>query len=534
MRKNLIIFKENIANFWKERTKAQKSTLIGSVLTLIIVLLAVSFLSSKSNMVPLYQNLSLQEIGQMKTELDARNVNYELTQGGQTILVPESQVDGLLVDLAASGLPKSGNIDYSFFSENTSWGMTDNEFDMIKLDTMQTELANLIKGIEGIKDAQVMINQPPELVFVGDEQQEATASIVLHTSPGYQFKDNQLEGLYNLVSKSVPNLTTDNIVIMNQYFEYFDQNSSDSPGSGSTYTQQQNIKTDIERDIQRRVQQMLGTMVGMNKVVASVTTDIDFTQENRIEELVEPVDPDSMEGLPVSVERLTETYTGNPPDEGGVAGTGENDVPGYNAENENGGGDYEMVKETINNEFDRIQREIVESPYKIRDIGIQVAIDTSKGLDDTGEVQLLSQQEQATVEASVSSILDSIISTSIAAPYEGDAAGEHVSIVFQEFNGTAEQQPSPTGIPLWAYIAGVVLVAVVLTLLLVLLKKGRKQDEDEKSYQEFMQETVAYDIPELDEEKDTEGTVKRKQLERMAREKPEDFAKLLRSWIAED
>ncbi|SEB03361.1 flagellar M-ring protein FliF [Thalassobacillus cyri] len=533
MRKKIIIFKENIANFWKERTNAQKSTLIGSVLALVIVLLAISILSSKSNMVPLYQNLSLQEIGQMKTELDARNVNYELTQGGQTILVPESQVDGLLVDLAASGLPKSGNIDYSFFSENTSWGMTDNEFDMIKLDTMQTELANLMKGIEGIKDAQVMINQPPEPVFIGDEQQEATASIVLHTSPGYQFKDNQLEGLYNLVSKSVPNLTTDNIVIMNQYFEYFDQKSSYSPGSGNTYTQQQNIKKDIERDIQRRVQQMLGTMIGLDKVVASVTTDIDFTQENRIEELVEPVDPDSMEGLPVSVERLTETYTGNPPMAGG-APAGEDDPAAYNAEDANDDGEYEMVKETINNEFDRIQREIVESPYKIRDIGIQVAIDTSKGLDDAGEVQLLSQQEQATVEASVSSILDSIIATSVAAPYEGEAVGENVSIVFQEFNGAEEQQPAPTGIPLWAYIAGGVLLAVILTLLWAVLRRNRDQGEDEDSYQEFMQETAAYDIPELEEEKDTEGTVKRKQLERMAREKPEDFAKLLRSWIAED
>ena len=35
--------------------------------------------------------------------------------------------------------------------------MTDNEFNVLKLDAMQTELANLIKGIDGIKDAKVMI-----------------------------------------------------------------------------------------------------------------------------------------------------------------------------------------------------------------------------------------------------------------------------------------------------------------------------------------------------------------------------------------
>ena len=35
-------------------------------------------------------------------------------------------------------------------------------------------------------------------------------------------------------------------------------------------------------------------------------------------------------------------------------------------------------------------------------------------------------------------------------------------------------------------------------------------------------------------EHETEGTVRRKQLEKMAKEKPEEFAKLLRTWIAEE
>ena len=38
----------------------------------------------------------------------------------------------------------------------------------------------------------------------------------------------------------------------------------------------------------------------------------------------------------------------------------------------------------------------------------------------------------------------------------------------------------------------------------------------------------------LTEEQETEGTIRRKQLEKMAKEKPEEFAKLLRTWIAED
>ena len=56
---------------------------------------------------------------------------------------------------------------------------------------------------------------------------------------------------------------------------------------------------------------MLGAMLGNDQVVVSVTADIDYTNENRVEELVEPVDVDNMEGIPVSIENIHETFEGN-------------------------------------------------------------------------------------------------------------------------------------------------------------------------------------------------------------------------------
>ena len=38
-------------------------------------------------------------------------------------------------------------------------------------------------------------------------------------------------------------------------------------------------------------------------------------------------------------------------------------------------GDYEKIEDTINYEVNRIRKEIVESPYKIRDFGIQVMVE---------------------------------------------------------------------------------------------------------------------------------------------------------------
>lgn len=531
MKENLKKYMHLLSEYWKARTRSQKGIIIGSSIIVVLLLVGISFFATKKNFVPLYNNLSAQEIGQVKEELDAKGIPYEIDSGGTTINVPEKEVEPLLVDLASQGIPASGSIDYSFFSENASWGITDNEFNIMKLDAMQTELANLIKGIEGIEDAKVMINLPEETLFVNEQMEEASASIVLHTEAGYDFKGNQVETLHHLVAKAVPNLPEENIVIMNQYFEFFDANTPGSYGNNSDYTYQQAVKKDIEHDIQRRLQQMIGAMVGLDNVIVSVTSDVDFTEENRVEELIDPVDLDNMEGVPVSIETVHETYTGNQA-AGGTAGTGEEDIAGYEGVAGDDDGEYELVKETINNEFNHIRKDIVESPFKIRDLGVQVAINNTVESEED-DVQFLTQQDQLAVEEGISSILNSIITTSIDKDYGEITPEEKVSIVFQEFNGkpTTGQPAGPT-IPVWMYVVGGILLAIIIALI-ILLVRNRARDQDIVE-EEDISVGVSEEIPDIQEGPETEADVRKKQLEKMAQEKPEEFAKLLRSWIADD
>ncbi|SFD80695.1 flagellar M-ring protein FliF [Lentibacillus persicus] len=536
MKKKIVELKDTAVSFWTERTKGQKGIFIGSAAIIAILIFTIVIFSSGSKFVPLYNDLSVQEVSQIKEELDSRGVSYEVENGGSTIKVPESNVDSLLVDLAGQGIPDSGNIDYSFFSENASWGITDNEFSMIKLDAMQTELANLVKGVEGIDSAEVMINMPEEPVFVSDSAQEASASIVISTQPGYDFKGDQINALYHLVSQAVPNLTKENIAIMNQYFEYYDQESPGGTGQENTYTYQQNVKKDIEKDIKQRLQQMLGAMVGRENVIVSVTADVDFTTENRVEELVEPVDIDEMEGLPVSIESIEETYEGNPP-VGGEAGTGDEDIANYEGTDQGGDGEYERSKETINNEYNRIRKEIAESPYKIRDLGIQVAVDELKN-EQEGEPQYLTAQEQETVTAGISSILDSIITTSINGAYAEEVQPEEkTSIVFQEFSQSfGSQQPTEQAVPVWMYVAGGLLIALVALLIILLVRKRNRgeKEEIEQTTERTMAVETEEEVPGIERTENSESVVRKKQLEKMAKENPEDFAKLLRSWISDD
>lgn len=87
-------------------------------------------------------------------------------------------------------------------------------------------------------------------------------------------------------------------------------------------------------------------------------------------------------------------------------------------------------------------------------------------------------------------------------------------------------------IPWWAWVVGGILLAVILLLVFFILRSRKKaQQEEEELILEEQEELV---VDDLSEEVETEATLRRKQLEKMAKEKPEDFAKLLRSWIADE
>ncbi len=531
MNERLTRVKSDSTKFWSSRTRNQKGAIIGTLVAIIVFAGVVTYFSTRTTMAPLFTELSTTEAGQIADVLTAQGTTYELTNGGTTILVPEDQVDPLTVSLAAQGFPETGAISTTFFTENAGFGMTDNEFNVIKQAATENSIANLIKQIQGVKNAQVMISVPEESIFVPETGDDSTVAIILNTEPGHKFTEEQIKTMYNLVSKSIPNLSTENIAITNQYSEDFSLTAVESADAGTTVEGQMAIKKQVERDIQKQVQQMLGTMMGQDKVVVSVTTDIDFKQENRQENLVEPVDDENIEGIAISAQRITETYSGTGASASGVpeAGNGTDNFTDYQA-GMAGDGEYERVEETINNDVNRITREIQESPYKVRNLGIQVMVEPPTA-DDPASLD-------AGVREDIEQILATIVRTSINEDAAGElteeAIAERIVVSVQPFNGKEVVDANPDSvIPWWVWvIGGILLVAIGLLVFFILRARRRKQEQEELEIIEQQQELI--DIEDISEEKETEATVRRKQLEKMAKEKPEDFAKLLRSWIAED
>ena len=452
------------------------------------------FFNSKTNFVALYSNLSPSEAGEIKTAIEEKGIPVQISTDGKVLSVPNEELANLKVGLAAEGIPKNGNVNYSIFSENMGLGMTDRHFDVVERDAMQNELAYLIRQIGGVTDANVMITLPKENIWITDKDQGATASVVVTSEPSFQLDQKQINGLYHLISKSIPNLQVEQIVIMDQngqVFEMAEENQLDT--SLSLYQQQREIKKGIEQDIQRELQQMLGLLLGRDKVVVSVMASVDFTKEKREEQLVEPVDVENNEGIEISVERIMESFSGEGSTIDTTTGTGEGEIANYPGEGESGNSESERTEERINREVNRIHRQIELSPYVIDDITINV------GVEPPTPDNLASLTQQNIND--ISNLLKNAVSTSLS--MNGTEITEldlddRISVFATEFQGKPDleiEKPNETilninNIPTSTWImiaAGALLAIIILSIILFIRKKKRDRLEEELSLNMFQQ-----------------------------------------------
>lgn len=507
---------------WNEWSLAKKATVIGITLIVLAALIVAIIWLSKPTMTPLYSKLSPQEAGQVTEKLNEDGVKSEVVSGadGVTILVPEANAENLKVELATAGIPKSGQIDYSFFSENAGFGTTDKEMNILERDTMQTELENLITQVNGIDAAKVMITLPEKSVFLSDAEETSTVSVVLTSSAGSDLNQQTVQGLYHLIAKSIPNLKEENITIMDQYFTYYEPGQGTQTAGGADPMQ---LKKTTENDLRKQIQQMLSVVLGPQKALVSVTADVDVTQRQEEQKLVEPVDPDKIEGIVTSAEKVAEAYTGAANE--GTAGTGENETINFPAGTGTTGDTSDKTHDIINYEVNRITKQITGAPYEIRDLGIQVIVEPPKG-----QAQI-DPQLQTDLQTMLYSIIRTSITKTDAKTTLTDAQlANKVVVMSRPFAKTPTQTATTSVTPMWVWFA-LGAAALIVIGVIVMMMRRRKANEIEELEEWTPIET---DIPEISTEDTSDGAVKRKQLEKLASSNPDEFAKLLRTWLAED
>ena len=254
-----------------------------AVIFAIVGLAAYAYLQ-KPNLTTLYAGLPESEKAMVLESLKNAGVDVSMDPVTGEVLVPVIDYHNARMTLAAQGLPSSSGTGYDELDSIQMGSSRSVEAAKLK-QTQEMELARSISEIDLVISARVHLAIPEKEVFVR-QSAEPTASVFLQLARGRGLGRNQVEAIIHLVSSSVPNLTKDNVSVVDQNGSLLSRGSNSPEAQLSDSQLEHRIK--LEDIYRARVTSLLTPIVGAGNINAQINLDIDFTRSEVTEELVDP------------------------------------------------------------------------------------------------------------------------------------------------------------------------------------------------------------------------------------------------------
>ena len=151
--------------------------------------------------------------------------------------------------------------------------------------TQEIELARSINEISYILGARVHLAIPERSVFVRDSA-SPTASVFVKLADGRVLNREQVRSIVHIVSSSIPNMSSDNVTVVDQYGKLLSK-PEDDPNIALT-EKQLNHRIKIESLYRERVLSLVSPIVGAGNLTAEVNVEMDFTNTQTTEETFDP------------------------------------------------------------------------------------------------------------------------------------------------------------------------------------------------------------------------------------------------------
>ncbi|MCS7461899.1 flagellar basal-body MS-ring/collar protein FliF [Paenibacillus doosanensis] len=530
MNENITQYWNRVRQYWNQFSKTQKITFVATVILVTLTIGIISYNFSKTEYALAYTDLQPSDAAAIKGYLDSAKIPYQLSDDGKSIGVPRSEVANVKLAVESQGLNKTGNIGYGSFAQSSTFGTTDKEFNVKYINAVQGELQQLINSNTAVSSSKVLINIPEESVFLPKDadKDKASASVVVNLKQGYSLDQAKIDTMYNLVSHSVKGLPIENITISDQNGEPLEYSKAQGNiTSSSAALQNFEINNQFKTDVQKNVQQMLGAILGKDKVIVQVFSTMNFDQMNSHQQLVTAPNTVDQKGLEISVQEIQKNYTSdNSPAAGGVAGTGQTDVPGYPGSNSNGKSNSEELQRTVNSEVNRITNDIISTPYVVKDLTINVGIEPPNPDDPN----TLTQETKDAVQQILVNVVRAALADSKQTLTDEDLAKKVTVFAHSFARPQTGQTADANSMLLYGALGGVALALLAGGGYLWIRKRKARQEEAD----ELEAEPAKLEFPTIDIDNVTNDNQVRKQLETLAKKKPEEFVNLLRTWLVDE
>lgn len=338
--------------------------------------LAVALWSRDPNYVPLYSQLNPRDTSDVITVLERNGISYSMDKSHGTLLVAADSVHNARLRLAAEGLPRESRSEEMFGANNgfnTSQFMENARYKQ----ALEGELARTISKLNDIKAARVHLAIPRESAFVRDNQ-APSASVFIDVYSGLELKKHTIAAIVNLVASSIPNLNASRVTVVDQDGQLLNEGGGQS--SLTDTDRFLDYRQNLERQYTQKIQDILTPMLGVGRVRAKVSADLDFTAYEQTKEQFNGEKPSLR-----SEQKMEENHA-SPAGATGVPGTLSNTPPttgqDQNQSSETTQSKDKRLQSTRNFELDKTISHTKNQPGTIKRLSVAVLVDNRNELDE--------------------------------------------------------------------------------------------------------------------------------------------------------
>ncbi|MCT8976111.1 flagellar basal-body MS-ring/collar protein FliF [Clostridium sp. CX1] len=492
-----------------------------------LVFLGVSLGSTKYDV--LFSNMDPADSAAVYKKLQDQKIAAKVE--GNSILVPKDQVDTLRMQMLAEVPMTNGSQGFEIL-DKSKFGSTDTEMKINYQRALQGELERTIKSFPEVENARVHLVLPEDTAFVKDTE-PGSASVTLKLKQGEKISSDQVKAIVALVTGSVKNIPKENVQVIDDKMtllskDLFNENK-DISDSTTPAEKQQQLKQQYEKDMEKRLLSMLEAIYGKNKVKVKVNADLDF---DAVQQDSVTYDPKS---VVVSEHGVKDSST--------VPGTNSSSSPVDNnmtnaagTNTNNGASTHEET--TKNYDVSKVEQKTIKAPGAVKRMTASVALDGN--VDDATKVSIRNLAVSAIgyddKRGDTISVEGIPFDTSITDDVKKD---------LDSMNKAAEQAKK---VKTYAAIGAGVAVLLGLVVALILWRRKKKAEEEELMQEQITPQGIDVIIGddgvqgakgpskfkpiELDEE--NERTHVENEIKKYAKEKPDQVADIIKSWLAED
>jgi flagellar M-ring protein FliF len=478
---------------------------------------------------PLFSNLASADASAIVDELNAAGVAYELTDGGQTIMVAKDSVYDLRLSMSGKGLPAGQDTGYALLDEQ---GITTSEFQQQKTyqRALEGELSKTLENLDGVQSAVVHVALPEDEVFVTD-QAKPTASVLLDLAAGTTLSGEQIQAVTNLVSSSIEDMEPEQVTVTDTGGQVLSAAGSGPAGAAGDARSQ--VEQEYDNRLAAKGQAILDQVLGPNRAVVSVRADVDLSERETTSETYtyENGTP------PISESTTTEDYTGGGVPVGGVLGP--ENMPDAAANAGAGDSAYNKESTTSNNAVGKTTEVTQGAPGALNRLTVSVVMDEAVA----GNLNQQQMRDLMTTAVGLDAARGDDI-TVATLPFDTTAADNAAA----EMEAAREAEASEQ---MWSMIrTGGIAAGIALVVLLVWLR-SRRRGEVEEEYEpleltdEMLEELDRLRVASSREEvkvvdnrqMELEAAERQKvrgEISTMVSERPDEVAAMLRGWLGEN